>query len=120
MVDAAWKNGLCLKHVIPWPVNAEKMEDRVSGKGLFVEPITVDVPDDTQYVHVSFRSVHMFLGKPDDPQAHPLSTVYFEVTKENYTQLQSGKFSFEVRALLEGIPKGVWTPYFVLSLLCFG
>lgn len=94
---------------------------RTSIKTKLVEPLEFDVPPNTKFVHVSFRTVDMCFGKMTNRQARRVKSVYFEITNQNYDDLANGKFKCDLYAHFEsGESDDDWAPYFIVEGLFFG
>ncbi len=113
-----WQTNLGLKGVTYYQCNDENTAKRKSLTGILIEPITVDVPAGTQFVHVAFRSVDMSFGTSTAPVWHPLQSIGFEIVDGKL--VPGNKYTFELRARLATDSDVNWTPYFVFEILCFG
>lgn len=90
----------------------------------FDEKVSVPVPPGTKFVHVAVTAVDMCFGTPSDMQPSPsLSSIWFEILGRDSTQLSSGTFSFQFRAILQdqasSTPTGAWTGNFWVEVMCF-
>jgi hypothetical protein len=102
-------------------VNAQEIGKRTAIVGKLAQPCTINVPPGTKMVTVGFRTVDMFFGKGEERVGKKLKSVYFEITNEDYSDLDQGEFRCDVFAFLESEDEGSkWTPFFIFHVLCFG
>jgi hypothetical protein len=88
---------------------------------------TIEVPDETQFVHVAVTGMKVFFGSdPKNNVPSNLACMSFDIQKGPISKNPGGKweFTFTFYAILQNAktynPTGKWTGLFNLEVMCFG
>ena len=89
----------------------------------YAQQQAVEVPANTQFVHVAVTAVDWSFGDtPNEPRnPSPLASMWFEISNR---RLGAGEFRFDFKALLQNAremnPTGNRVAVFWVEVLCFG